>query len=168
MGCGMTDRCYGDIFSQNGEGILSEELYALSIVQGCGVLCCGNFTLDGLNQHDLEVMALPFTDQRALGGTVLVGVMKPFDCENSSFIDRRATYQTALDDMLLVPSPRLLSPDQLPARLQARLDEMELELRALDLVRVIEMNATGELLLETRMPSFNLETAIANIQETLN
>lgn len=168
MGCGMTDRNYGDIFSVNGEGTLSEQLYALSIVQGCGVFRTGTFSLDGMLHHDLEVMALPFIDQRALGGTVLVGVLKPFDFENSSYVDRRPTYETSIDDVLIIPSPRVISKAQLPESVEILLAERGIELRALDLQSVMEMSDSGQLLVERRMPSFDLETAVANLGEVLN
>lgn len=143
LGCGMTDRSYADLFSVNQKANITEELYALSIVQGSGLLRGGSFTLDNKSNMDLQVLALPFADQRAMGGVVMVGAVKPFDYNNPGFIDRRPDFDQFIDELLSVPSPRFLSDDQLSERLIAKIHDKGVELRVLDVAAVLNSTVGG-------------------------
>lgn len=168
MGIGMTDRKYADIFDTSKDNGLAEELYALSIVRGCGLLRCGTFTFDGTYYQEFEVLALPFADERAMGGTVMVATVKPFSFENLGFEDHHRDLEICIDNMFLLPSPTVITPDQISDRLSGSLSDQNLDLRVLDVERVLEMNAVGPLPTDTKLPSFTLETAAAFIPEVLN
>jgi hypothetical protein len=168
LGCGITDRDYSDVFSQSGQHDIMEELYALSVVQGCGVLRRGTFTLDGIQHHSMEVLSLPFTDPRVLGGTVMVGVVRPFNHHNNGFKDRREGFNQNIESLFLVPSPHLVTCDQLPQRLQAKITEKQLELRALDTERLLELSASGEFMPYSEFPSHQLDTFVNDMKQALN
>lgn len=168
LGCGITDRDYSDVFASAGHSGVMEELYALSMVQGCGVLRRGTFTLDGIQEHTMEVLSLPFADSRVLGGTVMVGVVKPFIYQNNSFTDRREGFKQHIESLLLVPSPQLVTVSQLPQRLHSKLMEQEIELKALDTKRLLELNATGEFWPHSEFPSYQLDQVANEMRQSLN
>lgn len=154
LGCGMTDQSYADLFSVNKNASITEELYALSLVQGSGLLRSGTFTLDNKSCMDLQVLALPFADQRAMGGAVMVGAVKPFDYNNPGFVDRRSDFDQFIDELLSVPSPRFLSEDQLSDRLAAKIKDKNVALRVLDVEAVLNSDFGGGMQENKRFPSF--------------
>lgn len=168
VGVGMTDRTYGTIFEANADGGIAEEIYALSIVRGCGVLKCGRFSVDKKSQHALEVLALPFADERALGGTVLVGVIAPVSMENIAFEDRREHLSINIDDMFLLPSPNLITPQQITQRLSEKLTVRNVDLRVLDMEQIFNQVDDGLALSDQNLPSFRLEIAAAAAQDIIN
>ena len=164
----MTDQTYNSIFDCSLDGGMAEELYALSIVRGCGVLRSGVVTTDGDCFHELEVLALPFTDERAMGGTVLVGAIKPVNFENQSFEDKRESLALSIDDMFLLPSPNLITPQQMPNRLTNLLKEYGIDLRVLDMEQIFNQVEDGIAPNDQSLPSFNLEVAAASVREFVN
>ncbi len=168
IGVGMTDQTYNSIFDNTHDSGMAEELYALSIVRGCGVLRCGAVTTDGDYFHELEVLALPFADERAMGGTVLVGAIRPVKLENKSFEDRRETLALSIDDMFLVPSPNLITPRQMSNRLTKLLKEHGIDLRVLDMEQIFNQVEEGIAPNGQNLPSLNLEVAAASVREVVN
>jgi len=168
VGFGMTDQTYDSIFDSTLDGGMAEELYGLSIVRGCGVLRSGVVTTDGDYFHELEVLALPFADERAMGGTVLVGAIRPIEIENQSFEDRRDTLVMSIDDMFLLPSPNLITPQQMSNRLTQLLKENGIDLRVVDMEQIFNQVEEGIVPNGQSLPSFNLEVAAAGVQEVVN
>lgn len=168
IGVGMTDKTYDSIFDNGRDRGLAEEIYALSIVRACGVLRSGTFTVDGDYFHELEVLALPFADERTMGGTVLVGAITPVNIENQSFEDRRKTLAINVDEMFLLPSPNLITPQQMPLRVTEVLRDYGIDLRALDMDKIFEHAEAGIMGHGQNLPSFNLEIAAAGVQEVIN
>ncbi len=168
MGVGMTDRSYAEIFDSSKDSGLAEQIYALSIVRGCGLLRKGTFTFDGTYSQEFEVLALPFADERAMGGTVMVSVVRPFIVENLGFEDSREDLCLDIEDMFLLPSPNVIMPDQIGPELKASLSLQGLDLRVLDMQRLLELNAAGFLSLDMALPSVNLATAAATISDVVN
>lgn len=160
LGCGMTDRPYSDLLSAHEDGNITEELYALSLVQGCGLLRSGTFTFDGKTNMDMQVLALPFADQRAMGGVVMVGVVKPFDFNNHGFIDRRSEFEQFIDELLTVPSPRFISTEALSDKLAKKLEAKALKIRVLDIGAVLESEVVGYGITE-KYPSRSLSSYAA-------
>ncbi len=168
VGVGMTDQTYDTIFDNSRDGGIAEEVYALSIVRGCGVLKCGAFTVDGDYFHELEVLALPFADERVLGGTVLVGAIRPVSVDNQIFQDRRKNLSRVIDDMFLLPSPNLITPQQITFNLANKLKEQRIDLRVLDMEQIFN-RADGDIMpIDQNLPSFKLEIAAAAAQEIVN
>ena len=168
IGVGMTDKTYDSIFDNGRDSGLAEEIYALSIVRACGVLRSGAITVGGGYYHELETLALPFADERAMGGTVLVGAITPVDIQNNTFEDRRKSLAIDIDDMFLLPSPNLIKPQQMPMRLVELLKGFDIDLRVLDMEKIFDDNETGAKFSGQNLPSFNLETAAAGVQELIN
>lgn len=168
IGVGMTDKTYDTIFDNSQDSGLAEEIYALSIVRACGVLRSGTVTVGGNYFHELEVLALPFADERAMGGTVLVGAIKPIEIENHTFEDRRKSLSITIDDMFLLPSPYLITPQQMPLRLTEALKDFDIDLRVLDLEKIFDGDNNGIMQFGQSLPSFNLEIAAADVQELIN
>ena len=168
IGVGMTDQTYNSIFNSTPDGGIAEELYALSIVRGCGVLRSGAVTIDGDYFHELEVLALPFADERAMGGTVLVGAIRPVEFENQSFEDKRDTLALSIDDMFLLPSPNLITPQQMSNRLTKLMKEHKIDLRVVDMEQIFSQVEDGTMSNGQSLPSLNLEVAAAGVQEVVN
>lgn len=168
IGVGMTDKTYDSIFDNSLDKGLAEEVYALSIVRACGVLRSGAISVCGNYFHELEVLAVPFADERAMGGTVLVGAMTPVNIENQFFEDRRKSLTVDIDDMFLLPSPNLIMPQQMPLRLIEILKDFDIDLRVLDMEKIFDGNEEGAHRIGQNLPSFNLENAAAGIQELIN
>lgn len=168
VGVGMTDQTYDAIFDSNTDDGIAEEVYALSIVRGCGVMKCGTFSVDGKFRHELEVLALPFADERALGGTVLVGAIRPVSIENHSFEDRRENLSVGVDEMFLLPSPNLITPQQITQRLTNKLKKRKIDLRVLDMEQIFSRVDDGMAMTDQNLPSFKLEIAAAAAREVVN
>lgn len=143
VGCGMTDQSYADIFSLNDGGAITEELYAQCMVKGCGLMRSGTFALGNDGSITLQVLALPFADPRTLGGTVMVGVVRPFDYENHRFQDRRHSFDQNISDLLVIPSPRVVTFAQLSQKLQGNLKARSLTLTALNTQALLDMSQAG-------------------------
>lgn len=168
IGCDMTDQAYSDILSINEKSAITAELYALCLVQGCGLLRSGTFTLGDAMDLSLQVLALPFADRRAMGGTVMVGAVRPFAFENQSFIDQRDHFDQIIDDLLVVPSPRVVTLDQISPRVRSLMVEQKIEFKALDLKKMLQADLMTLANESFQFPSFTLEKAAAFTQESLN
>ncbi|NVJ96775.1 MAG: PAS domain-containing protein [Alphaproteobacteria bacterium] len=167
VGRGMAGRTYSDIFQDHEQAAIMEELYATALVQGCGLVRAGSFSLDENSHFDLEVLAVPFGDSRAMGGTVLVGVVRPFDILNEGFLDHWGGFKQQLTSLMVVPSPRLVTHAQLSERVINMLDAMDVELRALDVRAVLDRFRRGETNPEVQeIPSLDL--AILTADQTLS
>ncbi len=169
VGCGMAGKTYADIFSDHEQASVMEELYATSLVQGSGLVRTGSFSLEQDETFDLEVLALPFSDTRAMAGTVLVGVVRPFDMLNQEFSDHWGRFQHDLTTLMVVPSPRVLSREQLSDRVNAMLELIGVELRALDVPKVLALYRSGANKLPGQeIPSFDLDRLSGQQGHTLN
>lgn len=168
MGVGMTDRNFDELFDTSADDGLGAEIYALSIVRGCGLLRCGSISFDGKNFQPFEVLALPFSDDRALGGTVMVAAVQPFTFENHGFTDMREEIRIRIDKMFMLPSPNIVKPEQVPVHLLEALSEQQIDLKVLDVERLMALITAGELPSGANMPSFSLESASQGIIEQLN
>lgn len=169
VGRGMAGRTYAEIFQDHEQAAIMEELYATALVQGCGLVRTGAFTLAADESIDLEVLALPFAESRAMGGTVLVGVVRPFDTLNQGFLDHWGQFQQHLSSLMVVPSPRIITPDQLSDRVKQALTALDVELRALDVVSVLQKFIRGEKYPEAQeIPSIDLALLSADQEMTLN
>lgn|GEM_PF-1519358 len=169
VGCGMAGKTYADIFHDHEQASVMEELYATSLVQGSGLVRTGAFSLDQNEKFDLEVLALPFADTRAMGGTVLVGVVRPFDVLNQGFLDRWGRFHHDLTTLMVVPSPRIVTSGQLSDRVNATLELIGVELRALDVPKVLDLYRRGAPKLPGQdIPSFELAALSGRQQDSLN
>lgn len=139
VGCGMSGKTYADIFKDREQASVMEELYAVALVQGTGLVRTGAFTLDA-NDHELEVMVLPFSEPRAMGGTILVGIVRPFDALNQGFLDRWGSFRHDLASLFVVPGPRVITKAHLSDRVRSTLQVMEIELRALDVESTLKLD----------------------------
>lgn len=167
MGTGMTDRHYSDLFNLEIDGGLAEEIYALSIVRGCGLLRRGNLRLGDLQDQNFEVLALPFSDERAMGGTVMVAAVMPFQFDNPTFIDSRDRFHVHIDDMLLLPSPSVIKPEQISPRLHDLLSSQNAQLRVLDVAQLIELKLANGIAAPIDLPSRPLE-AVTHSADVVN
>lgn len=168
VGCGMTDQSYADIFSLNDGGAITEELYAQCMVKGCGLMRSGTFVLGDDHSITLQVLALPFADPRTLGGTVMVGVVRPFDYENHGFQDRRQSFDQNISELLVIPSPRVITFAQLSVKLQASLEARSLSLSALNTEALLDMNQAGLLSGFQEFPTLDPEKIEATYSGSLN
>lgn len=169
VGRGMAGRTYADIFQDHEQASVMEELYATSLVQGSGLVRTGAFSLNEDETFELEVLVLPFADMRAMGGTVLVGVVRPFDVLNQGFLDHWGNFQHDLTTLMVVPSPRIVTTEHLSERVMATLEVIGVELRVLDVVKALELyarTAAGFDPLET--PSFSLDQMSDKQARSLN
>lgn len=144
IGRGMTGQTYSEVFASGEQAALMEELHAVSLVQSSGLLRVGSFNLSGEHKIELEVITLPFQDTRAMGGTILVGVVAPFEFQNQGFIDRWGEFDQQLSTLLTVPSPRLLTYHQLSKKVQLLLKKLDVELMALDTEKLLHLEASGQ------------------------
>ncbi len=167
MGTGMTDCHYSDLFSLEIDGGLAEEIYALSIVRGCGLLRRGTLRLGDLQEQNFEVLALPFSDERAMGGTVMVAAVMPFQFDNPTFIDSRDRFHIQIDDMYLLPSPSVIKPEQVSQRLQSLLSLQDTELRVLDVAQMLELRLGHGNAALVELPYRSLE-AVAHSADVVN
>ncbi len=139
FGCGMSGKAYADIFRDNEQASVMEELYAVALVQSSGLVRTGAFTLDEAD-HDLEVLVLPFAEPRAMGGTILVGVIRPFDVLNQGFLDRWGSFRQDLASLFVVPGPRVVTEGHLSDRVSSTLQVLGIELRALDVETTLTLD----------------------------
>lgn len=168
FGIAMTDRPYSEIFSFREDQDLAEEVYALSVVRGCGLLRMGHMRFEGHNLQPLEVLALPFSDPRVMGGIVMVAVVQPFAFENVANADRRDLLSMGVDDIYLIPSPQVVTPLQLPERLQEALKGGTISIRAVDIDKLSELSEASAASRLTEIPSVSLEQAASQQLDTLN
>lgn len=143
VGRGMAGQNYADIFQDHEQASVMEELYATALVQGCGLVRTGAFSLDDTEKFELEVLTVPFSDARAFGGTVLVGVVRPFDVLNQGFMDHWGSFHQDLTTLMVVPAPRIMTPEHLSDRVNGTLDLMGVEIRALDVLKVLQLFGRG-------------------------
>lgn len=139
FGCGMSGKAYADIFKDHSQASVMEELYAVALVQSSGIVRTGAFTLDAAD-HELEVLVLPFAEPRAMGGTILVGVIRPFDVLNQGFLDRWGSFQQDLASLFVVPGPRVVTQAHLSERVSSTLQVLGVELRALDVEATLQLD----------------------------
>ncbi|WP_417465310.1 PAS domain-containing protein [Kordiimonas sp.] len=168
VGRGMAGRTYGEIFSNREQAGLMAELYAVALVQSCGVLRTGALAFDKNETFEMEVLALPFTEPRAMGGTILVGVVRPFEFDNQGFIDRWGEFQHDLSEILVVPSPRVMLNCQLSPRVQAALERLDITIRAVDVDKVLEIERKGGVPGLMGVPSIELDGLGSDQTQCLN
>ncbi len=168
IGRGMAGQTYCNVFSATEQASLMEELYAVSLVQSSGMLRTGSFKLNAENRYDLEVLSLPFQDPRAMGGIILVGVVRPFEFQNQGFVDKWGEFDQQVESILTIPSPRVISTEQLSARVSGLLTNFEISLRAMDLKKVIEIDDKGMHHKYKEVPSLNLDQFIGQHANALN
>lgn len=159
FGVAMTDRPYSDIFDFRDDQDLAEEVYALSIVRGCGLLRVGRMSFENESVQPLEVLALPFADQRVMGGIVMVAVVQPFSFENIANEDTRDFVSMGVDDIYLIPSPHVVTPAQLPNRLREAVLDAYLNIRVVDPGKLSEFVNAGSAASLKDVPSVSLEQA---------
>lgn len=132
LGCQMSGHNYSDILAFKDGNFPAEELYAQCLVKGCGLLRIGRFSsADGASVLT-QILALPFADPRPLGGTVMVGLVSPFDAPNHKNQDRREHLTHQVSSLVAVPSPRVVTIGQLSKGLRDSLSVHGLQLTALD------------------------------------
>ncbi|MCJ9427635.1 PAS domain-containing protein [Kordiimonas marina] len=168
VGCGMSGRVYADIFADHDQAALMEELYAVALVQSCGILRTGAFSLASGRRFDLEVLVLPFAEPRVMGGTELVGVVRPFDYQNQGFIDKWGGFEHEINSLLVVPSPRILTPKHLSPRVLGAMDRAGLEMRALDMETMLELDRLGVQEQYPDVPSLSLDAFDGPQEQSLN
>lgn len=168
FGIAMTDRPYSDIFNFREDQDLAEEVYALSVVRGCGLLRVGQLSFKDNKRQPLEVLALPFADPRVMGGIVMVAVVQPFSFENIANIDTRDLVSMGVDDIYLIPSPHVVTPKQLPDRLHDAMTAGEISIRAINTDKLAELSQTNPLSRLGRIPSVSLEQAAAQQLDSPN
>ncbi|TNE61831.1 MAG: PAS domain-containing protein [Alphaproteobacteria bacterium] len=168
VGRGMSGKTYADIFADTEQAALMEELYAVALVQSCGILRTGAFSLAANAMADLEVLVLPFAESRAMGGVILVGVVRPFNYENHGFIDRWGGFEHEIKSLMVVPSPRVLTPRHLSPRVLSALDSMAFEMRALDTDTMLEIDRMGAQGRYVDIPSLSLEGMTVPQEQALN
>lgn len=168
VGRGMAGRTYAEIFSDHEQAAIMEELYAVALVQSCGVLRTGSLSFDENERFTMEVLALPFVEARAMGGIVLVGVVRPFDVDNMNFVDRWGGFRQELSEILVVPSPRVMAEEQLSERVRRALDMLSIKVRALDMDKLLEIDRRGGVPGLMGLPSLELDGLSGHQRHTLN
>jgi hypothetical protein len=169
VGCGMAGKAYADIFANDEQASVMEELYATSLVQSSGLVRTGVFSLDAVDRFDMEVLALPFSDTRAMGGTILVGMVRPFDVLNQGFLDRWGSLRQDIASLMVIPAPRVLTLAHLSGRLRSALDAMNLDLRGLDIDATLELfRRSGGMPDEADIPSVSLDRLEGDRSQALN
>lgn len=157
LGRGMAGETYYNIFSKTEQACIMEELYATALVQGSGVLRTGSMKLGSQDKFDLEVISLPFNDARAMGGVILVGVIRPFEAKNHAFIDKWGEFDQQLKRLFVVPSPRIVGMPHLSGRVRSSLTALKIDLRVMDLPKVIEIDHNGMHHKFPEVPSLSLD-----------
>jgi len=168
IGRGMAGETFGHIFSDTRQAALMEELYAVALVQSCGILGTGSFKLKSDNTFDMEVITLPFLDPRAMGSTILLGVFRPFQAQNRNFVDKWGEFDQKLEKLLTIPSPRSVTASLLSLRVHSLLEELEIELRAMDLEKVMKIEGRGLNDRYPDVPSLSLDSLETARSSTLN
>lgn len=168
VGRGMAGRTYGEIFSDREQAGLMAELYAVALVQSCGVLRTGALAFDPNETFEMEVLALPFVESRAMGGTILVGVVRPFEVHNQGFTDRWGDFKHDLAEILVVPSPRVLLTSQLSPRVLAVLERLGITIKAVDVDKVLEIESKGGVSGMMGVPSVELDPMGGDQAQCLN
>ena len=158
LGRGMSGKTYASVFSETEHATIMEELYATALVQSSGILRTGSFKIDSPDKYDLEVISLPFADARAMGGVILVGVIRPFEVASRSFIDKWGEFDEQLKRLFVVPSPRVVRLQHLSARVFQSLMDLRVDLRVMDLPRVIEIDERGMHHKFEEVPSISLDS----------
>ena len=156
VGRGMAGRTYCEIFADREQAAVMEELYAIALVQSCGLLRTGALAFQDDKRYEMEVLALPFVEARAMGGIVLVGVVRPFDFDNMGFVDRWGDFR------------RVLTNKQLSGRVNAALELMAVQIRALDVQALLNIQRKGGVPGMMGLPSVELETLSGQQNQALN
>lgn len=168
VGRGMAGRTYAEIFSDHEQAAIMEELYAVALVQSCGVLRTGSLSFDEDERFAMEVLALPFIETRAMGGTVFVGVVRPFAVDNLEFVDRWGGFKHDLSEILLVPSPRVVQEGQFSQRVRDALSRMHIQVRALDIEKLLEIDRKGGVPGLMGLPALDLRNLSDSQRQSLN
>ena len=167
MGVGMTDHTYRDLFGDEVDESVGVDMYRLAIVRGCGLYRSGVLTLDGHVDQPYEIIALPFSDERTLGGTVMVAVLRPVDFGDRDKTSGADNVRLKVKHMLMIPSPNFIKAEQIPVDLKKRLKSQKLNPRVMDLEEFLSLASSGELPDEV-IPSYSLENASSGVDERLN
>jgi len=138
IGRGMANQIFSDVFANSEHAMFMEELYATSLVQGCGLFRRGTFNLLDEEGQSLEVIALPFQDTRTMGGTVLVGLVAPFEVQNQGFVDHWGELEQNLSALYSIPSPHALGYSQLSERVQRMLLKRQIQFNIMDVKRTLK------------------------------
>lgn len=158
IGRGMAGENYTSVLAQIEHAMFLEELYAVALVQGCGIMRSGSFTLAENKAQNLEVLVLPFNDSRAMGGSIFVGVIRPFDYHNAGFADNWGTLEEQVNRLYVVPSPRILKEEHLSTRVTKSVKGLGIELRALDVRKMVEIDKRGLHKEYDEVPSLNIDS----------
>lgn len=168
IGRGMAGETYCNVFSATEQAALMEELYAVSLVQSSGILRTGSFKLHSKSRFDLEVLSLPFLDSRSMGGTILVGVVRPFEYQNQGFVDKWGEFDQRVENILTIPSPRVITTEHFSSRVDKLLKDFDINLRAMDLEKVMEIDDRGLHHKYEEVPSMSLEKFDQGLASRLN
>lgn len=168
LGRGMAGQTYYSIFSETEQACIMEELYATALVQGSGVLRTGALKLRSKSKFDLEVLSLPFSDARAMGGVILVGVIRPFEAKNQAFVDKWGEFDQQLKRLFVIPSPRLVGTQHLSKRVCSSLSDLGVDLRVMDLPKVMEIDNSGMHHKFPEVPSVSLDAFKRSNPSVLN
>lgn len=167
LGVTMTDHTYRDLFGDTVDDGLGVESYKLAIVRGCGLYRAGAVTLDGQDLQSFETVAVPFYDERTLGGTVMVAAMRPVDAKGRDRTSGAENIRLSLRHMLMIPSPNFIKTEQIPADLQEKITAQKVEPRVMDVDGFLSLAPDGNLP-DVDIPSCSLESASQGITEQLN
>lgn len=167
MGVGMTDHTYRDLFGDAVDESVGVDMYRLAIVRGCGLYRCGALTLDGQIDQLYEILALPFSDQRTLGGTIMVAALRPVELGGRDKTSGAENVRLDVKHMLMLPSPNFIKAEQIPVDLQERLKSQKLDPRVMDVDGFLSLAPDGNLP-NADIPSYSLESAAQTIDEKLN
>ena len=168
MGTGIINRNYGDMFDNSVDDGLGVEMYTLAIVRGCGLYRCGALTLNGQDYQSFEVLALPFADDRALGGTIMVAAIGPIDAEDRDLTSGTDNIHLDLKHMFMIPSPSFIKAEQIPAKLQKKISDQHVQPKVMDLDGFLSKVADDKVLVSEDIPSHSLESASKDAAERLN
>ena len=168
VGRGLAGKAYADMLENPDQSALVNELCGVALVQCCGLLRVGTFSFGQEKHQELEILVLPFVDTRVMGSVELVGVMRPFEIVNQGFIDRYGALQIDSSSIMVVPSPRVLTRDHLSDQALEVLDKNNIELRALDVAKVLELDKRGRRDDSPDVPSIPLTDLLGSQQRTLN
>ena len=167
MGVGMTDHTYRDLFGDTIDESVGVDTYRLAIVRGCGLYRCGALTLDGHMDQPYEILALPFSDERTLGGTIMVAVLRPVDPQGRDKLSGAENIRLDVQHMLMIPSPNFIKAQQISVDLQKRLKSQKLYPRVMNMEGFLSIAPDGNLP-NADIPSYSLEGAAQRTNEKLN
>jgi hypothetical protein len=163
IGRGMANQIFSDVFANSEQAMFMEELYATSLVQGCGLFRRGTFNLLDEEGRTLEVIALPFQDTRTMGGTVLVGLVAPFEVQNQGFVDHWGELEQNLSALYSIPSPHALGYSQLSERVQQVLLKRQIPFNVMDVKKTLEAGQKEQYAEHPEIPVLSMNRSSTHI-----